>query len=284
MWDTILTTCVFFTFIDIVVSDAKGRSADLRLGFLAGALALLNPAVGTGVGACLLWRWSRTSEHRIRSIALTVAMTLAMVAPWIVRNYVVFHKLIFIRGNFGHELYKGSNLAATGENNTGFNPVQSVSEFKRYAAMGEVAYVKADGDAAKSLIRKYPGWFFKLTRRRIDAYWNGPVDVTSMFAFSDEHLALKKFLYRLLSFAGLGGLLLALFRRQTYAYMFAGVVLLYPIIYYITFPNVRYRLPLEPILVMYGLYLASAVIGRSRGKDKTLATSSQEPEESLAAV
>jgi len=35
-------------------------------------------------------------------------------------------------------------------------------------------------------------------------------------------------------------------------------------IYYITFPNVRYRLPLEPILLMYGLYLGSLEIAYLR--------------------
>lgn len=264
VWDTILTTCLFFALVDLVISEPQGRSADLRLGLLTGVIALLNPAMLAGVGACLLWRWSRTSDHRLRSMAWTGVLALAIVSPWMVRNYLVFGRPVFIRSNFGHELYKGSNLGATGQNNTGFNPVQNLSEFNRYAALGEMAYVATDGNEAKRLIRKYPGWFFKLTRRRIDTFWNGPTDVTSMFEFNDAHLAFKKFLFRLLSFAGLGGLLLALLRRQAYATMFAGIVLLYPMIYYITFPNVRYRLPLEPILVMYGLYLGNVAIGYLR--------------------
>jgi len=264
MWDTILTTCIFFAFVDLVTAEPQGRSADLRLGLLTGVLALLNPAMLTGVGVCLLWRWSRTSERRLRSMAWTGVLALAIVSPWTVRNYLVFGRPVFIRSNFGHELYKGSNLGATGQNNTGLNPVQNLNEFNRYAALGEMAYVAADGNEAKRLIRRYPAWFWKLTRRRIDAFWNGPTDVTSMFEFNDAHLALKKFLYRCLSFAGLGGLLLALWRRQTYAFMFAGIVLLYPMIYYITFPTVRYRLPLEPILLMYGLYLGSSVIADLR--------------------
>src|SRR3954467_5160186 len=257
LWDTILTTFVFLVFLDLVTQEPRGRSGDLRLGLLAGMLALLNPATGTGVGAALLWRWSRISENRFRSMAWTGVLALAIVSPWMVRNYLVFHKPVFIRSNFGHELYKGNNLGASGQNNTGLNPVQNVNEFNRYATLGEMRYVAEDGRAAKDLIRKYPGWFLKLTRRRIDAFWNGPTDVTSMFEFNDAHLALKKFLYASLSFAGLGGLLLALWRREVYAPMFAAIVLLYPMIYYITFPNVRYRLPLEPILLLYGLHLAS---------------------------
>jgi len=126
-----------------------------------------------------------------------------------------------IRSNFGHELYKGSNLGANAQNNTGLNPVQNLSEFNRYAALGEMGYVTADGSEAKRLIRKYPLWFFKLTRRRIDAFWNGPVDVTSMFEFNDAHLAFKKVWYAALSFAGLGGILVALLRRERFAFLFA---------------------------------------------------------------
>src|SRR4051812_1977797 len=261
LWDTILTTFVLVVFLDIVTAEPQGRSGDLRVGLLAGVLALLNPATLTGVGACLLWRWSRTNHRRFRSMAWTGVLALAIVLPWMLRNYLTFGKPVFIRSNFGHELYKGSNLGATGQNNTGLNPVQNVAEFNRYAALGEMRYVADDGKEAKRLIRKYPGWFFKLVRRRVDTFWNGPTDVTSMFEFNDSHLALKTFWYRLISFAGLGGLLLALWRRESHAFMFAEIVLLYPIIYYITFPNVRYRLPLEPILLLYGLHLASVIWG-----------------------
>src|SRR5439155_12340880 len=85
-------------------------------------------------------------------------------------------------------------------------------------------------------------------------------NVTSMFEFNDAHLAFKKVWYATISFAGLGGILVALFRRERCAFLFAGIVLLYPIIYYNTFPNVRYRLPLEPILLMYGLHLVSILV------------------------
>ena len=74
---------------------------------------------------------------------------------------------------------------------------------------------------------------------------------------NDAHLAFKKFLYAFVSFAGLGGILVALLRRERFAALFAGIVLLYPVIYYLTFPNVRYRLPLEPILLLYGLHLGT---------------------------
>jgi len=264
LWDTILTTCLFFALVDLVITEPQGRSADLRLGLLTGVLALLNPAMLAGVAACLLWRWSRTSDRRLRSMAWTGMLALAIVSPWMVRNYLTFHKPVFIRSNFGHELYKGSNLGANAQNNTGLNPVQNLSEFNRYAALGEMGYVAADGSEAKRLIRKYPLWFFKLTRRRIDAFWNGPVDVTSMFEFNDAHLAFKKVWYAALSFAGLGGILVALLRRERFAFLFAGIVLLYPMIYYITFPNVRYRLPLEPILLLYGLHLGTVTFGYLR--------------------
>jgi 4-amino-4-deoxy-L-arabinose transferase-like glycosyltransferase len=266
LWDTILTTCVFFTLVDLATAEPQGRSVDLRLGLLAGVLALLNPAMLTGVAACLLWRWSRTNDRRLRSMAWTGVLALAIVTPWTVRNYLVFGKPVFIRSNFGHELYKGSNLGATGQNNTGLNPAANLSEFNRYVALGEVGYVTSNGNEAKRLIRKYPAWFFKLTRRRVDAFWNGPTDVTSMFEFNDAHLAFKKFFYAFVSFAGLGGILVALLRRERFAALFAGIILLYPMIYYITFPNVRYRLPLEPILLMYGLYLGATTFGYVRGR------------------
>jgi hypothetical protein len=198
-------------------------------------------------------------------MALTGLVAFALVSPWMIRNYLTFGKPVFIRSNFGHELYKGNNLAATGMNNYGMNPsYDNPEELNRYIALGEQGYVAADAREAKRLIKKYPFWFFKLTRRRVDAFWNGPPDITGMFAFNDAHTLAKKIWYAFVSFAGLGGLLLALLRRQPYATLFAGIVLLYPVIYYITFPNVRYRLPLEPILLMFGLHLGVVVFGYFR--------------------
>src|SRR4051812_24186561 len=100
VWDTILTTCVFFLLVDSVIAEPRGESADLRLGFFTGVLALLSPSMLSGVAVCLVWRWWRIGHGRLRSMAWTGLLALAMVCPWMIRNYLTFGKPVFIRSNF----------------------------------------------------------------------------------------------------------------------------------------------------------------------------------------
>jgi hypothetical protein len=54
-----------------------------------------------------------------------------------------------------------------------------------------------------------------------------------------------------LAFVGFAGLLR---RRRVEAWLFAPALLVYPIVYYITFPDARYRHPIEPLMLMLAVY------------------------------
>jgi len=53
------------------------------------------------------------------------------------------------------------------------------------------------------------------------------------------------------------GLLLAIKRRIHGVFLFACLMLFYPAVYYITFPQPRYRHPIEPEMLILGVYLVS---------------------------
>ena len=65
--------------------------------------------------------------------------------------------------------------------------------------------------------------------------------------------------YLLLSVVGIWGLLLALKRRVHGVFLFASLVVFYPLVYYICFPEPRYRHPIDPELVILGVYLVTQV-------------------------
>ena len=54
-----------------------------------------------------------------------------------------------------------------------------------------------------------------------------------------------------LAFIGFAGLLR---RRKVEAWFFAPALLVYPVVYYITFPDARYRHPIEPLMLMLAVY------------------------------
>jgi len=275
VWDTILATALLFILVDMVVArrDENPR-ADVKFGIVGGTLALVSPSLLSGVAVCLVWRSWQMLKGRARSMALTVLVMAAMVAPWMVRNYLVFGKPVFIRGNFGHELFKGNHLGgesggqlrppATGQDDWSLNPINNEGQFRKYQDLGELEYVADHKRQGIAAIKKYPFWFFKLVRRRIDAFWNGPIDLGGIFTADPEYLPAKRIWFSAVSLCGMVGILVSLLRREAFAPLFASIVVVYPLVYYITFPHSRYRYPLEPILLMCGLHLGSLAIAYLR--------------------
>src|SRR5439155_1424200 len=97
------------------------------------------------------------------------------------------------------------------------------------------------------------------------------------------------FAYLALAATGLAGLLFALYRGRDPlswkaalpdaldpAWLFAATIVVYPLPYYLTLPTDRYRLPIEPILLIFTLKLvfrfAHWVTGRT-GRNAAATTS-----------
>jgi hypothetical protein len=97
-----------------------------------------------------------------------------------------------------------------------------------------------------------------LTRRRIYLFWTVP----KLGGFFEADSKYFQWGFLALSITGLAGILIAvcLARRECLEtrriiWLFAGIVLVYPLPYYVTFPSDRYRYPIEPILLIFALHL-----------------------------
>ena len=64
------------------------------------------------------------------------------------------------------------------------------------------------------------------------------------------------------SVLALWGLGRALRQKRPGAWLFAGLVLTYPTVYYFVFPHARYRHPIEPELLILIVFLLSEVTRR----------------------
>ena len=186
----------------------------------------------------------------------------AMIAPWTVRNYEVFHKFIPLRGNFGAEMYMGNGPGANGLLMEYNHPFQSRQQLRLYRDLGEVAYVRMRGDAAAAFIRSDRGLFLRDTLKRVDYFWVS-VPHPSDDAWYVEFFRVLNFAF--ISLCGLMGLGLALWRRMPAAGLWAWAFLLLPLPYYVVTVHARFRHPLEPLICVLGVYLfQSAERGRGR--------------------
>lgn len=265
MWEMSITACLF-AWVIVLALRLRGIDAStngdeskthqlagwMAFGVLWGAIALSNSSLLIFLPACGLWilagMWQR--PHAVRDAVIGALLFLACVAPWEARNYAVFHRFIPIRGNLGAEAALGNGPGANGFLMEYNHPEQAPEQLRLYAEMGEVRYAEMRGRLASDTIRANPGRFALNVFRRFCFFWNS---VPSDNRWGTELPRLLNFGF--ISYAGLLGLALALYRRAPAAWLFAWAFLLLPIPYYLVTVHARFRHPLEPLIAVLGVFL-----------------------------
>lgn len=220
-----------------------------------GTAALIDPTVLALAPAFLAWRlWHR---ERWRHLVLAAVTGALCVAPWLVRNYLVFHRPVFIRDGFGIELRVGNQPGSRGLWSANVHPASSAQELSRVAEMGEVEYARVAGQEAMDSIRSRPGEFARNTMLRIAYFWIG-TPLTSRRLYALRFLKyLPPLLLSLLAWYGTGR---ALKHGNRKALLFVAVLFFCPLVHYIThtFYAFAYQYPIQPEM----LALAASVIPR----------------------
>ena len=124
-------------------------------------------------------------------------------------------------------------------------------ELEKFQRMGELAYADACKKEAFDWVSNNPGQFAVISLKRFFYYWNGVPRATSSVAPVDFRTS--GFLAT--SILALWGLGRAVRQKRPAAWLFAGLVLTYPTVYYFVFPHARYRHPIEPELVILIVFL-----------------------------
>jgi len=245
VWETALSALLIaLMFWLLLLLDERGSPRRwLLLGALAGAIALTNPALVTLFAFGLLWLWIRHRRAMLRGAAIASLLAIAIASPWLIRNRVVFGRWAFLRSNFGFELdllnrpgIIGMPLAP--------HPGSSGAERAHYAAVGELAYIAEHQRHALTFIRNFPGEFARLSARRFLWFWNG-----ESLAYNDYSYPLQPWQILYSSLFALGGWLLLLHRQPRTALLYAWLIV-YPLPYYLTFAQERYRHIIEPQLLL----------------------------------
>ena len=258
IWETALTALLLMLLVLLALELGKTDNWKpwFGLGLLWGLAALTNPSVLSFLPVSLLWAgWQNHRQGRKFIAPLAVASLVFVVAitPWLVRNYRAFGQFVFLRGNFGAELRYGNVVYGRGVWACCSHPSINDAEFRKYAQLGEIRYIRMKQQEATDFIRHYPGIFVGLTVRRIVYFWNGIPDVWSEDL--EPFDMLKTWPYLLLSALGLLGALEMLRQKQKGAGLLAGLLLIYPLPYYITYPHERYRHLVEPVLLLLAVYV-----------------------------
>lgn len=276
-WSTCLVTlllCWLFL-IAIELEDSDSLFHWLGFGLLGGVAALTEPVVLSVLPLLGLWTcYRRLRQGRSWLAPGTVAALagLAIIAPWIARDYAVFHRFIPIRSGYGIELYIGNNGYSASWVNRDLHPNHNDAELAEYEHSGEMAYMDHKRQQAVAYIRAHRGWYAWMTLRRAVYMWTG------YWSFAPEYLKEEPldppnvFVQTTLSLLALIGLWRAFRTDKAMAVRYAIVLACFPAAYYLSHPETYYLRPADPIFVVLAAY---ACVGR-RGNTR-LDSSSELP-------
>jgi hypothetical protein len=248
-WETSISACALPGMIALAIYYRRQptRGAWMLLGCYCAIIGLINPALLPTLLAILGWLAWQT--RRVSKTAPLISLlTLAVVfAAWPIRNAYQFHAFIPLRSTVGFELWMGNRPGATGFLDTALFPMFDKQELASYVAKGEVAYTHDKSQQAWEYIRARPDVFVDMTARRIFRFWTGTGGPgrSPIWAI---HATLTTVL-------GLAGLVLIYRRRiRGIAVLMALPILLFPLPYYITHAEFRYRLNIDPLMTILAAY------------------------------
>jgi hypothetical protein len=176
----------------------------------------------------------------------------AVLVPWTWRNYRQFHRLFFVRDNFGLELHVANNDLAEPsfalDSAKGFlrivHPGASDAESRECQALGEAEYYRRRGAMALDWIRHHRARFLALTAARVRMFWFPDAEDSPWYARSIAFVTISAIL----------GMLCLGWRRDPIAVFFAAALFTYPLVYYVVLSDPRYRTPILWIPLLAGGY------------------------------
>jgi hypothetical protein len=294
-WETSLSACALPAMILLALRcrQQPTTASWLLLGSSAAIVALINPALLPSLVAIMAWAawqtrrvartaplernqsWyiqgqdirvafsSRKSHPPCSSLGhwnsgsalLGLLALLLLFSPWPIRNALQFHAFIPLRSTAGFELWMGNRPGATGFLDESLFPMYNRQELASYVAKGEVVYMRDKSAQAWQYIRAHPAVFLDLSLRRCFRFWSGTGNVDSA-RFDELHALLTS----LLGFTGL--VLLYRNRRKAFALLMALPLVLFPLPYYITHAEFRYRLDIDPLLTLLAAYAVTQLLAR----------------------
>lgn len=215
-------------------------------GVLWGITFLFNPVPVFAYAALTVWALCLARIPRMHRLAL-VAVPLAILFPWLVRNYEVFHHPVLIRDNLGTELWSSNNPCATysfRENraaNCFRHPNESIDEAAQVRAKGEYEYNREKLREALAWMKNNPGKFADLTKQRFLAFW---FYVPGGSYFAGRHIPVSIWIIWLAFPLSLAGLWLLFRTDRASAWICLAWLALFPPVYYFVEFIPRYRYPI----------------------------------------
>jgi len=267
IWDTslsvlALTTALWLTYLVAGRDDKKSWGA---LGFAWGFGTLVNSAILPVVPGCLafaLYRAKKQGFSLRRTAVVSVVAFCATLAPWVLRNEAVFHGKVFLRSNFGLELWLGNNPEVPVSCACWLHPSHQMDERAKFLAQGELAYMQEKQRLAMNFISSHPSDTLRFMYHGFMETWTGFGDsFTDIWAGRNTPLRIMLLFNYSFTILSLFGLLLARRALPLLSLPLLNLIVVFPAVYYVCHTDPRYRQPIEPVMVLLMAYAIVRVVG-----------------------
>jgi hypothetical protein len=263
IWDTSLSALLAATLLwaTLELPDSHRPRNWWGYGVLWGFTLMTNPSLASLLPFLLGWAAYRTRQVQVGSSsvrpsewlkgpAITLGMAILCCLPWTIRNYAVFHRLVPLRSNFPLELYIGNNENYDDKHPRYPGVITKDRETLRYFRMGEVPFMDEEMRKATKFIVTHPRVEIILFGKRFAAFWIGLPNAVESFREADW---LVRTLMLCGLFSGIGalaGIVVLIKRRSNFILPVAVYPIVFPMLYYVTHTSVRYRHPIDPIVLL----------------------------------
>jgi hypothetical protein len=304
VWDTSLSALLMATILWVTLRLAKnGAGAEAKepheigdattkvasdpwwgkwcwYGLLWGLALMTNPSLGIMLPVLIGWimvdgsrksKGAITNKHEeIIGPALAIGIAILCCVPWTVRNYIAFHRFIPLRSNLPFELWLGNNQNFDPQSQIVPPPNPERAEIHNYIQMGETAFMQNKWRESIEFIRAHPRLEVTLFARRFVATWTGMERPVQAFIDTDSFLTRTVLTSNfLIAIGALCGVVFLLARRSPFAFPLAAFPVAFPTLYYLTHTSLRYRHPIDPILVLLTATGVSCILNRPIRRPET---------------
>jgi hypothetical protein len=257
LWDTSLSALLGATAIWATLKLAgSARARDWSAyGFLWGVILMANAAVSSLLPLLLGWaayRNRKTGLPFLRNAGLACGVLLLCCVPWTIRNYLVFHSFVPLRSTLGLQLWVGNNPQAhviwLGEQ----HPINNTPERIRYTQMGEIPYMAEKQRNAVHYMLTHPRHEAELIAGRFVMLWTGgtPHPIDDFLKSRSTWFRFVLLFNLCAAFGALCGIVFLFRGGNIYAFPLAAGPIVFPFAYYLTLALPRYRLPIDPTLML----------------------------------
>jgi 4-amino-4-deoxy-L-arabinose transferase-like glycosyltransferase len=233
-------------------------------GFLWGLAALTTPVVLTLVpflGGWICYRLHRNGKNWKLPAATAAFVLLVTVAPWMVRNNLVFHQFVFLEDNFWMEVCVGNLGDGQHWWNDAVHPAGNNAELVEFRQLGELGYMHRERRQALDFIQNHPGIYLWRSLRRVVYMWTGFWSLRREYLRGEPFDLPNIFFCTSFTVLAMTGLYRAFHGSWTAMMPYALILLAFPVAYYVAHPEISFRQPVDPILVIFASF---AVFSRQK--------------------